>query len=115
MGFLTGISAEVFLGKTCRELAMSEAMVNTWETGAQTLLTMGKKQTIEFETSTVNGIRSFEMDMAPELTNQGIIESILCLSRDVTDRKRAEEALRESQHLIQRITDTTPNLSLQAL
>ena len=90
---ITGISAEVFLGKTCRELEKSEVIINTWETAAQSLLTTGEKQTIEFEKSTLNGIRSFEMEMTPELTNQGIIESILCLSRDVTDRKLAEEAL----------------------
>ncbi|XZN88882.1 MAG: diguanylate cyclase [Microcoleus sp.] len=103
---ITGISAEVFLGKTCRELALSEAMINTWETAAETLLTTGKKQTIEFERLTLHGLRFFEMEMAPELTNQGIIESILCLSRDVTDRKLAEETLqRVNQELQERVAE----------
>jgi diguanylate cyclase (GGDEF)-like protein/PAS domain S-box-containing protein len=103
---ITGIAAEVFLGKTCRELALSEAMINSWETAAETLLRTGKKQTIEFEILTLNGVRSFEMEMAPELTNQGIIESILCLSRDVTDRKLAAETLqRVNQELQERVAE----------
>ncbi|WP_341734916.1 diguanylate cyclase [Microcoleus sp. EPA2] len=103
---ITGIAAEVFLGKTCRELALSEAMINNWETAAEILLRTGKKQTIEFETLTLNGVRSFEMEMAPELTNQGIIESILCLSRDVTERKLAAETLqRVNQELQERVAE----------
>ncbi|OUL27835.1 hypothetical protein BV378_08740 [Nostoc sp. RF31YmG] len=90
---LTGIPAEVFLGKTCRELGLPEAMVNTWEAAAQALLTTGQKQIIEFETLTLNGVRSFEMAIAPELTRENLIKSILCISRDVTDRKAAEIAL----------------------
>ncbi|MDZ7960326.1 MAG: GAF domain-containing protein [Aulosira sp. DedQUE10] len=90
---LTGIPAEVFLSKTCRELGMPEVMINTWETAAQALLTTGQKQIIEFETPTLKGTRSFEMAIAPELTRENMIESILCISRDVTDRKAAEIAL----------------------
>ncbi|OUL29022.1 hypothetical protein BV372_24075 [Nostoc sp. T09] len=91
---LTGIPAEVFLGKTCRELGLPLAMINTWEAAAQALLTTGQKQIIEFETLTLNGVRSFEMAIAPELTRDNVIESILCISRDVTDRKAAEIALK---------------------
>ncbi|BAY35297.1 signal transduction histidine kinase (plasmid) [Nostoc carneum NIES-2107] len=90
---LTGIPAAVFLGKTCRELGMPETMVNAWETAAQALLQTGQKQIIEFDTPTVNGVRSFEMVIAPELTRDNVIESILCISRDVTERKAAQIAL----------------------
>ncbi|AFY46655.1 PAS domain S-box [Nostoc sp. PCC 7524] len=90
---ITGISSEVFLGKSCRELGMSEAMVNTWENAAQLLLSTGQKQIIEFEVETLQGLRAFEMAIAPELTHENVIESILCISRDVTERKAAEIAL----------------------
>lgn len=91
---ITGIPTEVFLGKTCRELGMSETMVNTWETAVQTLLQTGEKQIIEFEVETLNGTRAFEMAIAPELSNDKMIESILCISRDVTDRKAAAIAFK---------------------
>lgn len=104
---ITGLGAEVFLGKTCRELSMQETMVNTWETAAARLLATGKKQIIEFETETLQGMRSFEMAIAPELTHDQNIESILCISRDVTDRKQAETALREQQQFTEQIAEST--------
>ncbi|MBD2355763.1 GAF domain-containing protein [Tolypothrix sp. FACHB-123] len=90
---ITGIPAEMFFGKTCRELGMPEMMVKTWEAAAQAVLTTGQKQLIEFETPTLNGVRCFEMAIAPEVTRENTIQSILCISRDVTDRKAAQIAL----------------------
>ncbi|MDZ8052854.1 MAG: GAF domain-containing protein [Aulosira sp. ZfuVER01] len=90
---ITGIPPEMFVGKTCRELGMPEPMVEAWEAAAQVLLTTGQKQIIEFETLTLNGTRFFEMAIAPELTRENAIQSILCISRDVTDRKAAQIAL----------------------
>jgi len=104
---LTGLSAGAFLGKSCRDMDMAEPMVSTWECAAQRLLATGEKQLIEFETPTVNGIRSFEMAIAPELTHDRMIESILCISRDVTERKRTEAALREQQQFTEQIAETT--------
>lgn len=90
---LTGIETEVFLGKTCREMGMDETMTATWEAAATRLLATGEKQTIEFLTPTLKGVRSFEMVIAPEWEDQKI-QSILCISRDITDRKQAETQLR---------------------
>lgn len=92
---LTGLPTEAFLGKSCRDLGLSEEMVNLWEQAANQLLATGEKQVIEFETQTLNGIRSFEMLMVPELTYKGTIESILCLSRDITDYKQTAKALHQ--------------------
>ena len=104
---ITGIAAESYLGETCRELGIDAAVVNTWEAAACSLLTTGQKQIIEFEMSTLNGIRSFEMAIAPELSDQQTIESILCISRDVTDRKAVESALRQQQQFTEQIAQST--------
>ncbi len=114
----------MFVGKTCRDLGMPEAMVNTWEDAAQKLLTTGQKQIIEFETLTLNGVRSYEMAIAPELTRENAIESILCISRvtrenaiesilcisrDVTDRKAAQVALQrqaQQEQTLNRVVQT---------
>lgn len=94
---ITGIAAEDFLGKNCRDMGMSEPMVNTWEAAAAALLATGQKQVIEFSSPTLNGIRFFEMAIAPEWSDQQTIESILCISRDITERKQAEAALQTSE------------------
>lgn len=100
---ITGLTPEVFSGKTCRELGMDEAMVNTWESAAAKLLRTGQKQVIEFEVLTLEGSRSFEMAIAPELSTEGMIESILCISRDITERKQTEAALRQSEESLRHI------------
>lgn len=109
---LTGIDSSAFWGKTCRELGMDEAMVNAWEAAVETLLAQGEKQVIEFSTPTLIGLRHFEMVLAPEWSDSGQIESILCISRDISDRKTAEttqlqsEALRQELVLLEQILDS---------
>lgn len=107
---LTGISAEVFLGKSCRELGLSEAMVNTWEAAVSRLLETGQRQIVEFETETLNGLRSFEMAIAPEMMEDGAIASVLCISRDVTERKRTQISLQNSRAKFQALVANMPGM-----
>ncbi|MGB3294961.1 MAG: PAS domain S-box protein, partial [Phormidesmis sp.] len=112
---VTGVSAEQFIGKTCRELGLPVDMVNLWEATAQHLLRTGQAQTIEFEVPAALGSRQFEMRLAPELTQENVIESILCISRDVTVRKQSELALREQEAMVQRLADNIPGVIHQYL
>lgn len=93
---ITGIESEAFLGKTCRDLGMNEAMVNAWEAAAARVLATGERQVMEFATPTLRGERLFEMAIAPEWSSEPeTIESILCISRDITERKQTEIQLRD--------------------
>jgi PAS domain S-box-containing protein len=106
---ITGLAPEVFLGKTCRELGMDEVMVNVWEAAVTKVLATGQKQTIEFSTPTLQGVRSFEMAIAPEWSHHDTIESLLCISRDITERHQAEQALRQSEEKFRMAIDFTYN------
>ena len=90
---LVGMPTTAFLGKTCRELGLATDMVEAWEAAVARLFATRQKQTIEFSTPTQQGTRSFEMAIVPELTPTQEIASILCISRDVTDRQTAAMAL----------------------
>ncbi|MGI0483803.1 PAS domain S-box protein [Pantanalinema rosaneae CENA516] len=105
---ITGIDANAFLGKTCCELGMDEQMVQTWEAAAARLIRTGQKQVIEFTVPTLAGVCSFEMAIAPELSEQGSVESILCISRDITERQQVEAALRHQKEMFQAIVDHIP-------
>ncbi len=111
---ITGMTADSFLGKTCRDLGMDETMVNSWETAAATLVSTQQRQVIEFTLPTLQGVRTFEMAIAPEFSEvsapskQQTVESILCITRDITERKIAEATLREQDQRIESILIPIP-------
>ncbi|MBD1919282.1 MULTISPECIES: PAS domain-containing protein [Cyanophyceae] len=88
---ILGIDGAAFLGKSYRDLGLDDAMVNDWEAAAAVVLATGKKQSIEFTTPTATGVRHFEMAIAPEWSELGQIESLLCISRDISDRVVAQQ------------------------
>ncbi len=52
--------------------------------------------------------RDFAVHLEPEFDHRGLIESVLVIARDMTERKRAEEEIRESQRLLQQVLATLP-------
>ncbi|HEY9631961.1 MAG TPA: PAS domain S-box protein [Coleofasciculaceae cyanobacterium] len=105
----TGLPPQSFIGKTNRELGMSQALCTYWEENFQQVFTTGQECTFEFDFLTPDGTRRYyQSRVVPEFALDGSVESILGVSRDVTDFKQTEKALRESQQLLQAILDTTP-------
>ncbi len=93
----TGLSPEFFIGKTNQELEMDKGLVRQWENSMNRVLETGRPCTIEFSYPSPEQTKIFESHIIPEFDENKEVKTLLVISRDITGRKRAENALRESE------------------
>ncbi len=99
----TGLPREAFLGKTDRELGIPEELVADWAPRTRRVFDTGREAQVAFRFPTPAGERYFESRLVPEFGPDGRVETVLAVTRDLTERKRAEEALeRTAQELGER-------------
>ena len=89
---LTGVE---MLGHTSRERGYSEDFLGAWEESLQYVLTTGQDTEREFSVRVGGQYRFLHTRFVPELDADGEVASVLSVSRDLTDRRRIEEALAE--------------------
>jgi len=90
-----GLPAEAIVGKTAEELGRN-AGVEEWEARLREVFASG--QSLRLDRRSVDG-RWHDAHLIPEFRGEKV-ETVLVISRDITDRKRAEEALRQSEDLL---------------
>jgi len=98
---IVGIPTNQFIGKTNAEIGMPETYTKTWENLIREVLTTGHQQVLEFNFSYASRTWHFYSIFIPEFASDGSIESVLVVSRDVTERRQAEESLAKSQDWLQ--------------
>jgi diguanylate cyclase (GGDEF)-like protein/PAS domain S-box-containing protein len=89
---LTGVE---MLGHTSRERGYSEDFLGSWEESLKYVLTTGRDTEREFNVLVGGEYRFLHTRFVPELDGDGQVASVLSVSRDLTDRRRIEEALAE--------------------
>jgi PAS domain S-box-containing protein len=97
----TGKRLDDFLGKTNEEMGMPQELCKLWNDTFERAKTTKKLQTVEFDYSTPAGIRTFSLCLVPEFDDNGSLVSYIGISRDITERKKAEEGLRLAQAKLQ--------------
>jgi two-component system, cell cycle sensor histidine kinase and response regulator CckA len=93
------IAVQDFLGKTNRDLGMPEAQVEQWEEALRRVLNTGEQTSIQFEFPTPNGIKHYQSRCVPEFALDGSVESVLGITRDITEQKQLESQLFRAQRL----------------
>ena len=89
----TGIPAEDFLGRTKRELGMPADHVALWDESVRRVFDTAAPCNIEFSFAGPRGVAYYEARLVPELTPDGCVGSVLAMTRDVTEARRAGEEL----------------------
>ncbi|TFH06032.1 MAG: PAS domain S-box protein, partial [Methanosarcina sp.] len=96
---LYGHSQEEIIGKTNSELGMDPEKVKFWEKHYKDIFTTGKPETMEFQYTSPQGKEYyFNTRIVPEFVD-GKVSSVLAISRDITERKMAEEAMEKMEKI----------------
>jgi PAS domain S-box-containing protein len=95
---LVGISPAALQNKTLREMGMPEEVAVAWEANMRYVVETGQHVTFEFEFPGFDGgILLFESRSIPEFEEDGTVKTVLSIARDITERKRVEEALQAAK------------------
>lgn len=102
----TGMPISHALGKTHEDLGMRGEQLERWSTTIQSVLEQHRPARIEDQFRSPTGIRTWDAQLVPEPGESGEIESVLIISRDVTERRAREEELRLKNEELMRFTYT---------
>jgi diguanylate cyclase (GGDEF)-like protein/PAS domain S-box-containing protein len=71
-----------------------------------------KEFTVEYETKTPDGMRWVQSRGTPEFAEDCSVESVLVVTRDITERKQMEDALRQSEEKFSKAFQSSPDAML---
>lgn len=105
---LTGRSRQEVVGKTQTELGMPRELAASFDASVAGTLNTGRPHQLEFRFPSAEGERLFDAYHVPELDADGNVKTVLCIARDITERKRAEAKLAERQRMLHAIIEHLP-------
>jgi PAS domain S-box-containing protein len=94
---VTGVPASDYLGRSIREVGLSGPALEAWEKALNEVFAGGKRQRLQTVYDGPDGRSHFESHVVPEPDPDGTVRTVLSISRNITERMHAEEALRESE------------------
>ncbi|MFN6569151.1 PAS domain S-box protein [Dendronalium sp. ChiSLP03b] len=106
---ISPIPLEPFLGKTITE-ALSPDIAHHYRQRYRECIKSGKSVFFEESFSAHDKETWWLTTINPLKNSEGRIYRLVGTTLNITARKKAEEALQESQHFIQRIADSSPNI-----
>ncbi len=106
---LNGKTPEQVIGHSKAEIYSTPATVAQFETDDRRVMESGQAETIEEEVIAADGARHiFLTTKVPRRDDQGNVIGLTAVAHDITARKRAEQALSESERRVRTILEQAP-------
>src|SRR6185295_3279916 len=102
----TGVARDALYGKTSSEMGQPDELAFPWMEKLKMVFETGQPATAYQLFPTPDGSHHFFARMVPERNEQGEVETVLAIARDITELKKAEDALIAlKDELAQKATD----------
>jgi PAS domain S-box-containing protein len=102
-----GRSPDAIIGKRIEEIGLAGSQADIYNKKLSEVISTGKSTTVETTLKSTKGVRHFHSIMIPERDTHGSVMTVLAVTREVTELKETEEALRESVSLLSATLDST--------
>jgi two-component system cell cycle sensor histidine kinase/response regulator CckA len=96
------------IGRTCQEAGMNWRMAAQWDAAVRQVIDTGTKVAIECSYVEETGPRHYHVEFEPERDGSGDIERVLGICIDVTEARRTELALRQSDLRYRQVFEQSP-------
>ncbi len=94
---VSGIPVERFLGATGHEAGLAPELAAAWNRQVMRVFAEQQPLDVELRFASQRGPAVVESRMVPEFGPDGQVESVLVISRDITEREQAKRALADSE------------------
>lgn len=105
---LLGSSSETLVGMNIWDASVPEDIARLWEQTVKEVFSKGEEHRLELLYPLNGKCRWYDVRIVPEFSADGYVESILSISRDISELKQIEENLRESGELINASFENSP-------
>ncbi len=99
------LSGEAIAGKTPAELGFPAEIYVPLLARLEDAIATKKECFFEFEYPSPDGIRYFDVRIVPEFATDGSVQSLLSISRDITQHKLSQQALEASEAQLRKQTE----------
>jgi PAS domain S-box-containing protein len=103
---ILGFKPQDIIGKSLQELDLPTDIVKQVENQLQAVMKTGQPIKDECKHVTANGVHYYEYILTPLRNLNRSIEGVITVSRDITEHKRAEKSLRESEARFRRLFES---------
>ncbi|MHC5828070.1 MAG: PAS domain-containing protein, partial [Nostoc sp.] len=101
-----GLKPQDIIGKTLQEVGLPAELVEQVDNQRQAVMKTGQPIKDECKYSTADGVHYYEYILTALRNSNQTIEGVITVSRDITEHKRAEQILRESEARFRRLFES---------